>query len=75
MRKLFSFIMAIITNTPIKSPPVVKQQPVIDFTLDEVDAIIRALSTSHFPTKDIEILYGGIYKLQELRKQLNGGKT
>lgn len=73
MRKLFSFIMAIITNTPLKQPA--KPEPSIEFTLSEVDAIIRALSTSHFPTKDIEILYGGIYKLQELRKQLNGGKT
>ena len=73
MRKLCSYIMAIITNTPINPSPT--KQPVIEFTLDEVDAIIRALSTSHFPTKDIETLYGGIYKLQELRKQLNGNKT
>lgn len=50
-----------------------EKKPQNDLTLIEVDAIIRALSTSHFPTKDIEVLYNGIYKLQELRKRLDNG--
>jgi len=71
MRKLISYIMALITNNnPKLTEPVKVQLPPIEFTLVEVDAVIRALSTSHFPTKDIESLYGGIYKLQELRKRL-----
>lgn len=72
MLKFVGYFMSIINN--IKKPEVNKQPP-IEFTLTEVDAIIRALSTSHFQTKDIEALYGGIFKLQELRKRLEGDKS
>lgn len=54
-------------RVPVPEP----KKPTYEFTLSEVDALIRALSTSHFPTKDIEILYNGIFKLQELRRRLD----
>lgn len=62
-------IMALITKQISKEEA--PKQPQYDMSLPEVDAVIRALSTSHFPTKDIEVLYNAIYKLQELRKKLN----
>lgn len=36
-----------------------------NLTASEIELILRLLGTTHFPVKDIEILYKAIYKLQE----------
>jgi hypothetical protein len=42
----------------------------IEFTLDEVDILIRVIAGASFPVRDIEPLYKAILKLQRLRKKL-----
>lgn len=39
-------------------------------TRADVDIILKVISTSTFVVKDIEILYGALYRLQELRNKL-----
>lgn len=39
-------------------------------TRADVDIILKVISNSTFVVKDIEILYGALYRLQELRNKL-----
>lgn len=39
-------------------------------TVVEIETILRTLSTSTCPVKDIEVIYSGIYKLQVLRDKI-----
>ncbi len=41
-----------------------------NFSLEEIDVLIRVLSGATAPVRDIEPLYRAIYKLQELRNKL-----
>lgn len=43
----------------------------LDLNTNELELIIRLLGQTHFPVKDIEILYIALYKLQEQHKQLS----
>lgn len=40
-------------------------------TKNEIELILRLLGTTHFPVKDIEILYKALYKLQEEHNRLS----
>lgn len=41
-----------------------------NFTRSDIELILRLLSQTTFPVKDIETLYITLYKLQELHKKL-----
>jgi len=48
-----------------KAKKPVEFPPDMNLTAEELEVILRLLSTTHFPVKDIEFLYKAIYKLQE----------
>lgn len=54
--------MGLFTN---KNTKPTLQQINSTLTAEEIELILRLLGTTHFPVKDIEILYIAIYKLQE----------
>ena len=59
------------SQPPVKeNSPESSDIPKLDITFGEIDVVLRALSTSHFPVKDIDVLYTAIYKLQELRQKI-----
>jgi hypothetical protein len=41
-----------------------------DLTRADVDIILKVIANSTFVVKDIESLYGALYRLQELRNKL-----
>lgn len=47
----------------------------VEFTLDEVDILIRVIASANFPVKEIEPLYKAIFKLQNLRNIISKNAT
>lgn len=63
------------TSKPVRkvqSPPV---QQTVPLTASEIELILRLLSTTNFPVKDIEVLYTALIKLQEQFKILINDKN
>jgi len=63
------------TSKPVRK---VQSQPVqqtVPLTASEIELILRLLSTTNFPVKDIEVLYTALIKLQEQFKILINDKN
>lgn len=63
------------TSKPVRK---VQSQPVqqtVPLTASEIELILRLLSTTNFPVKDIEVLYTALIKLQEQFKLLINDKN
>ena len=43
-------------------------------TAEEIELVLKLLGTTHFPVKDIEVLYRAIFKLQEEYSKLKGNQ-
>lgn len=57
-------------NASKKEPEVQVRNPQLDLTASEIELILKLLSQTSFPVKDIETLYIALYKLQEQHKIL-----
>lgn len=57
----------------VQSQPPVQQT--VPLTASEIELILRLLSTTNFPVKDIEVLYTALIKLQEQFKILINDKN